>query len=323
MQHLDEARRAAEQVLAEFLRGKSRNWRVLLIEDVLARLRMVLWCPKKDWDPSAEEIRQKLAEVSPAFWSGDVIQGSEPKKLPDGPWQAEAWEEARDVESATKLRVLARHRAKTGWFEGPTEPPWALRKREPAIVLFYSFKGGVGRSTALAAAALQLAAEGERVVVLDADLDAPGVGSLLAGHDGATASWGIVDYLLERPLMDRAGLDLGDYFHRCPSSLVPGTGEILVFPVGTLDGGYLDKLARLDYGSPHDGREHPFTSLLQQVREELEPRWILVDARAGLGDASGFLTGGLCHLHLLIGTLADASWEGLALLLDRLGGQRD
>ena len=29
------------------------------------------------------------------------------------------------------------------------------------------------------------------------DIDAPGVASLLAGHDGATAPWGIVDYLLE------------------------------------------------------------------------------------------------------------------------------
>ena len=38
-------------------------------------------------------------------------------------------------------------------------------------------------------------------MVLDADLDAPGVASMLAGHGGATAPWGIVDYLLERRLM--------------------------------------------------------------------------------------------------------------------------
>ena len=52
------------------------------------------------------------------------------------------------------------------------------------------------------------------------------------------------------------------------------------------------------------------------------PGWILIDARAGLGDVSGFLTGGLCHFHVLLGTLADASWRGLELILERLGGDR-
>ena len=36
----------------------------------------------------------------------------------------------------------------------------------------------------------------------------------------------------------------------------------------------------------------------------------------------GFLTGGLCHLYVLLGTPADASWRGLELMLERLGGSR-
>lgn len=69
----------------------------------------------------------------------------------------------------------------------------------------------------------------------------------------------MVDYLLERPVMDtieRAdgdakGLDLDDYHHRVPRSFVPeGEGEIFVFPAGEPGEGYVDKLARLDYGMP-------------------------------------------------------------------------
>ena len=50
--------------------------------------------------------------------------------------------------------------------------------KNPPIVVFYSFKGGVGRSTAVAAFAINRSRAGERVVVIDADLDAPGVDEL-------------------------------------------------------------------------------------------------------------------------------------------------
>jgi len=333
MKHLDDARRDAEQAIADFLasKGDGKGWRALLVVDVFARLRVVLWCPdpKKNWEGARHEITQKLTDAAGAFWSQDVLQGSKKKELPDGPWQDEAWEAAGPVDGTDRLRVLERHRGKTGWFEAPAEPPWSLTKDAPAIVLFYSFKGGVGRSTALAATALNLAAAGDRVVVVDADLDAPGVGSLLAGHDSAVAQWGLVDYMLEQPILrgspgnGAAAPDLDDYYHRCPPSLVSGAGEILVVPSGRFDGpGYLDKLARLDYGHRRDDGEHPFVALLHALREDLSPQWILVDARAGLGDVSGFLTGGVCHLHVLLGTLAESSWQGLELVLDRLGADR-
>jgi len=322
MRHLSDARKAAEQTLTKFLSGKAAKWRLLLIEDVSARLRAILWCPKNDWESAREDVDRMLRGTSGAYWSQNVLRGRAKEDQPDGPWQADAWENARNVEGTSGLRILERHRAKTGWFEAPGEPPWRIGKDEPPIGLFYSFKGGVGRSTALAAAALHLAGGGDRVVVLDADLDAPGLGSLLTGHDGSTASWGIVDYLLEKPILDEnGGLELKDYYHRCPPSLVSGSGEIVVFPAGAFDGRYVDKLARIDYGA-QEHPEHPFVSLLKQIRRDLAPHWILVDARAGLGDVSGFLTGGVCHLHVLLGTLADASWRGMELILDRLGGER-
>jgi hypothetical protein len=327
MRHLDEARRAAIENLGGFLRDKPAAWRVLLVEDVRAQLRALLWCPKKSWEAARDEVRARLAADAAPFWSGVVLRGAQKKgDLPDGPWQHAAWEEANLVAGQPHLRVIERHRAKTAWFNPPSDPPWRLTKGEPAIVLFYSFKGGVGRSTALAAAALRFASNGDRVVVLDADLDAPGVGYLLAGDGGLTAQWGLVDYLIERPIIDEAGEpppDLSDYYHRCPPDLVEGLGEILVFPAGASGARYLEKLARLDYGTPPDGApQHPLGYLLQHVRTDLAPRWILVDARAGLGDVSGFLTGGLCHLHVLLGTFSEPSWKGIELVLERLGGER-
>ena len=331
MQRLDDAHARAERELAEWLARKPEGprWRALLVSDVLAKLRVVLWGPSNEWESGRAEVDQKLREAATVFWSGSVLQGRNRRIHLDGGWQEKAWRQAKRRNESDRLRVLERRLGKTGWFEAPPEPPWAMSgkkvrgKKPPAIALFYSFKGGAGRSTALAATALQLAAAGERVAVVDADLDAPGVGSLLAGRDGAIASSGVVDYLLERRVVgDENALDISDYYHRHVTDSAASTGEISVFPAGTFDDRYVEKLARIDYGAPPDGSEHPFVSLLTQIRRDLEPEWILVDARAGLGEVSGFLTGGLCHLHVLLGTLADASWRGLERMLDRTGGDR-
>ena len=322
MQHLDDAHEQAERFLSDWIEKKPGSWRVLVVKDVLAKIRVVLWCPEKAWESGSDEIDRKLQDTCGDYWTRSVLQGHN-EKHPDGAWQNEAWQQATRHESTKKLRILERHLTKSGWFDAPPEPPWKLRSRdETAIVLFYSFKGGVGRSTALAAMALHFASLGSRVVVVDADLEAPGVASLLAGHDGATAPWGIVDYLLER----RVCLDMephtDDYYHRYADVRGLVSEDILVYPAGTFNQGYVDKLARIDYGKQPDGSAHPFAALLEQIRTEHAPRWILIDARAGLGEMSGFLTGGLCHLHVLLGTLADASWRGLELILERLGGNR-
>ena len=327
MLHLDEAHERLIESLASFLRDKSGSWRVLLVQDVLASHRLVLRCPRTKREAALQELDRRLAEVGGAYWSGHILEGQTPSEVPDGAWQREAWSQARRVgDGAVNLRVLDRHLAKAGWFDAPADPPWRLgrsRKSGAAVCAFYSFKGGVGRSTAWPPAALQFAARGDRVAVLDADLDSPGVGSLLHGHDGAVADVGLVDYLLEAPLVGGArGCRLTDYHHRCPPDLHGGRGEILVFPAGRMNRRYIEKLARLDYGaSSAETARYPFGDLLEQIRAELEPRWILVDACAGLGEVSGFLTGGLCHLYVLFGTVTEASWRGLELMLDRLGGQ--
>ena len=52
-------------------------------------------------------------------------------------------------------------------------------KEFPQIFAFYSFKGGVGRSMAVLNLAYALAAKGRHVLVLDMDLEAPGLSGVL------------------------------------------------------------------------------------------------------------------------------------------------
>jgi len=82
-----------------------------------------------------------------------------------------------------------------------TESNWAsispVTTGVPRIV-FFSIKSGVGRSTALAASAWALAQQGKRVLVLDLDLESPGLSSSLLPDD-RRPSYGIADWLVQRP----------------------------------------------------------------------------------------------------------------------------
>lgn len=62
------------------------------------------------------------------------------------------------------------------------------------IVTFYSYKGGVGRTMALVNTAVALARLGRRVLVVDFDLEAPGLPSYQA-FQSAECERGLVDYV--------------------------------------------------------------------------------------------------------------------------------
>lgn len=312
--HFDEAKTAAVQAVAEWLGSTVGVERVLLVRDLFGKFRLVLW---GSGGRDVGAIGQVLAERCGPWWSGD-IQGMEgadevTRKLYD-----DVAGEARPAADERRLLILDRHRTRTGWFSDEVKPLWAVPEDGPPIIVFYSFKGGLGRSTCLAAFAIQRARAGERVCVLDLDLDSPGIGRLLAADaNGLTASWGVVDYLVE---LAPADAPLADYYHRCDR--VAGSGEIVVFPAGRVDEAYADKLARVDMEESSSVRTAALGKLLERARDELRPKWVLLDARTGLSDSAGRLLSGLAHLHVLLGTTQDQSWQGINRVLDRLGKDR-
>lgn len=63
-------------------------------------------------------------------------------------------------------------------------------------VTFYSFKGGTGRSMALVNVAVEMVKSGLRVLVVDFDLEAPGLDTFNLPRPQKTPK-GIVDFVLE------------------------------------------------------------------------------------------------------------------------------
>ncbi|HMY16255.1 MAG TPA: P-loop NTPase [Polyangium sp.] len=225
---------------------------------------------------------------------------------------------------AGRWLLLERRLSKLGWLDAhEVRDIWPLAPNLPSIVTFYSFKGGVGRTTALVSCALQLAGRGERVAVLDLDLEAPGLGPLL----GVETERGVVDLIVDHIATDTIDLDQS---YAAPQNLDPTTaGNIDVFPAGRLDRGFLEKLARLDFTSASPwGNEQEIpvrkalVDLLSRIRKELKPKWILLDARAGFHDLAGMSLHGLAHADVLVTRASEQAYQGLDLTIRALGKRK-
>jgi Mrp family chromosome partitioning ATPase len=80
-------------------------------------------------------------------------------------------------------------------------------------LVFGSLKGGVGRSTALAVLAADLANNGKKVLCVELDLEAPGIGSMLLHEtpDDRRPMFGSLDYLVENGLGGTEDEELFDH----------------------------------------------------------------------------------------------------------------
>jgi MinD-like ATPase involved in chromosome partitioning or flagellar assembly len=155
------------------------------------------------------------------------------------------------------------------------------------VVTFYSFKGGVGRTMALANIAYELAQSGQRVLVVDFDLEAPGLDTLDFGAK-LSSTRGIVDYVTEFKSNRRAPsvvefvFDVGKV----------GDGHLWVMPSGLDDGRYSSRLAQINWAElyeRHDGYLM-FEDMKEQWREEFAPDYVLIDSRTGYTDVAGICT---------------------------------
>ena len=100
----------------------------------------------------------------------------------------------------------------------------------PHFVTFYSYKGGVGRTLALANVALLLTRYGRKVLVVDADLEAPGLRHIAPFGGVPQETPGFLD-LLEATLSGLPAEGGGTWITLetgCLSS--PMANSILIFP---------------------------------------------------------------------------------------------
>lgn len=158
-------------------------------------------------------------------------------------------------------------------------------------VTFYSYKGGVGRTMALVNTAFTFAKKGRKVLVIDFDLEAPGV-ETYPQLNAAARRPGLVDYVCEYMATGRAP-DASQYIFECVRDDDSG-GSVWVMPAGHRDDTYLQKFASIDWLALY--RDHQgflmFEDLKQQLQGEDGKRfdYVLIDSRTGHTDVGGICT---------------------------------
>lgn len=228
------------------------------------------------------------------------------------------------ISPSGRVRLIERGTVGAEWLT----PSNAPRTRRVAL---YGFKGGVGRSTATFALAQHLAAAGQVVLVVDLDLESPGISTMLAPHLDDLPTHGILDHLVEDGIGNAAGLDLV-----ARSNVVgqtEGNGEVWFAAASGRpreNTSYLDKLGRayLDLPASQSLKRGPLTfgdrleaavkaCEAQVEQESRRPDIVLLDSRSGIHDIAAVAITQLSSMSLLFATDNPQTWQGYGELFAR------
>jgi formylglycine-generating enzyme required for sulfatase activity/MinD-like ATPase involved in chromosome partitioning or flagellar assembly len=160
------------------------------------------------------------------------------------------------------------------------------------ILTFYSFKGGVGRTQALANIGVVLAEAGHSVLTIDFDLEAPGLShyyqNAFRGQRIKQAP-GLLDLLLQARESE-AAWDWRGYTTRLQ---LPGAGRLDLITSGIQNDRYAANLLAFDWR--HFFEECGGGETMDRLRSEWTDAYdfVLVDSRTGITDA-----GGICTIQL-------------------------
>ncbi len=201
----------------------------------------------------------------------------------------------------------------------PPEKPTPLGR----LITFYSYKGGVGRSRALANVAVQLALGGRSVLCLDFDLEAPGLSSYFSGP---RFSWNTPAPDLHAGLIDLFCAHRDNLFRRIAAPPVrwrdlvqtvsigdrdAPSGSLDFIGPGRQDRNYMQQTCTFDWRTFYDQWDGGL--LIEQLRTELTQRYeyVLVDSRTGVTDISGICTAHLPDVLVAVFTPGPQSQRGL------------
>ena len=216
-----------------------------------------------------------------------------------------------------------------------------LKNSEPGrIATFYSYKGGTGRSMLVANSGWLLASAGYHVLMVDWDLEAPGLHRYMAPFltdPQMTDANGLIDLVVAYAAeavepssssaprsrdwyRDRA--DVLDYAVSINWKYSSG-GTLSLLPAGRQGSAYATKVNSFSWQNFYDrlGGHVFFEALKQSMRENFD--FILIDSRTGVSDTAGICTVQFPDSLIVCFTLNNQSIEGAAAVARSVREQKN
>ena len=170
----------------------------------------------------------------------------------------------------------------------------------PVVLSFYSYKGGMGRTTALAAFAIYMSAVcHKKVVVVDCDFEAPGLNNFFLKYPAEQNHHnGLIEYMIDRGTAFAETRDVVDYMQEVDHTF-SGDGSIYVMPAGNMNiakikdtfkyshfDHYLEGISRIDINNAQYA-DKLFASLVSDINQVVHPDIICFDSKTGINDIMG------------------------------------
>jgi cellulose biosynthesis protein BcsQ/Tfp pilus assembly protein PilF len=213
-----------------------------------------------------------------------------------------------------------------------------MESKEPGqIITFYSYKGGTGRSMALANIAWVLASNQKRVLVIDWDLEAPGLHRyfypFLVDKD-LSSSEGLIDFVYEFAVEAATHKDEKDdkdwykpFAHILNYAVSLewdfGRGTLDFIPAGRQGPSYSTRVNSFNWQHFYD--QIGGGALLEYVKESLRDEYdfILIDSRTGVSDTAGICTVQMPDALVVCFTLNNQSIDGASSVAESVVKQRE
>jgi septum site-determining protein MinD len=138
------------------------------------------------------------------------------------------------------------------------------------VICVHSFRGGTGKSNTTANVATVLAAQGQRVGVIDTDIQSPGI-HILFGLSGDSITTSLNDYLWRGIDIKQTALDV------TPPLLSSSQGRIFLIP-SSIKPGEITRVLREGYDA------QKLTLGLRKLIDTLQLDLLLIDTHPGLNE---------------------------------------
>lgn len=204
----------------------------------------------------------------------------------------------------------------------------------PTVITFYSYKGGVGRTQALANVAVVLANEGYRIIVVDLDLESPGLHSFFSPAKELTRRFsdkdfehapGLLEYLEECQAQPSEAPAVSHRLVDCThEALLQTGGSLRLLPAGRLDTTYPTRVSAFSWERFY--AEQRGAECIEYLREQLccaDADFVLIDSRTGVTDVGAVCTFQLPDLVVVLFALHRQGIEGARRVGAAIAQSRD
>lgn len=298
--------------------GISESLHPLLIRDIYGCLRLAIDEEKENLKDLSNQLIAELKTLRPYVSDNDadILLFRDDFINPESIFLSPDIIGITLPDSSATTRLLDRQIIGQDWLRTEEVSESAEAGRKPPRLVFFGVKGGIGRSTALAMLAFDLARSGKRVLLINFDLESPGLSGLLLPQE-RLADFGIVDWFIEDGV-GQSDLTLNRMISISPLS-EHTQGEIrIAAAMGQGEKHYLSKLSRVYADVTHEGKQQRFSDRVHRLVNLLEsmekPDVVLIDSRAGLHDLAAVSIVGLSTHAFLFAVDTAQTWQGYRLL---------